>query len=992
MALQERPDSGSSVIGVDVSTHRSLIAASGAALNFAASFHRDSQACRGTRERQRIYEIYRDKILTIDGIAANVAAAFLPVLSTARNSNGEDGKRWSDFERLAQRGKNMRDRESQHLQHQSGIIAAWGLECFDYYGWHALPLPLLRQLHDLAVLVPRWEDVVDLLNSKMLARHELRVLGGKNKALRVGEHSAASKVQASHSPVERSDILAALEWAQKKANSTSALQDIKKLARRINGSPIRKYGLKLDIYGMVVPDTDKNTEDKIDEKDEEKSSESDQQELATRPTKRTRLSSARHSSSVPPDTSVTYSVYKSRSQEGGSTILSEKKLSNLEPMDAEESEELEDSEVESETQSARNMSTSSRYLVTEDMHIDQGKETGKSHSPSLYSTTDMRRSSAISGVPGNSALDGTSAHSDEDETSSLSSWSEDNEARVSEDDEQTRVTTGLESSENRIVQQKETETEARMLLPSATEVTVEKESRVSGNSRGSECDAQRIRGLEIQHEQTSEAQHMETNLEMLVATTSTFSGQNQKQRLSPSVGLVSRTSTPSIVDYAVATSNIASDSAMRLGRQKPFTNPSGDGSDGDQLAAAPLRPIPSSTENNLPPQRRPTLLQTLQARHGDTVHRFVENLRRPHGSEEIAHQRRLQLDWLAPQRWASIYAEPESLLGRSCVSTPEDADVCYLGWQAFRSYAEKGYIFRQPVVIKQEFQDSGTYDIVDYVDMLWQRFPKQQVDVQNSMTGACSSMSLAKYCLAVANTDLRSSDAAAAISSVTNLRRLARADEPLLSRLPRFRLLSTLADRVGGTVGRNGHLIPYDVQGCLGFNLLSFVGAFSGSHVDPLVGSWTRCLSGVQIAAVATDLSLDDWRRFSTEGRGWSPKEQGRLIVLEQDDVLFMPPGLRVVRATFAPEPCLMEGGMLWDECTVPEILEGLLWVVENHACVDESIHVAFQLLPIIDALEKWLDDKNYVGRPTSQLTAAEQYQTVKDGIQLLRALIRQSA
>ncbi|GKT54244.1 hypothetical protein ColTof4_06393 [Colletotrichum tofieldiae] len=391
------------------------------------------------------------------------------------------------------------------------------------------------------------------------------------------------------------------------------------------------------------------------------------------------------------------------------------------------------------------------------------------------------------------------------------------------------------------------------------------------------------------------------------------------------------------------------------------------------------------------PLRQLTLLQSLQARHTDTIRRLVEDLGRPHVSEDVVHHRRLQLNWLDPQRWARIYAEPEHRLGTSCVKFPEDADVWYLSWEVFRIYAESGHIFRRPVVIKQEFQDSGTYDIVDYVDMLWQRFPEQQVDVQNSMTGACSSMSLAEYCLAVADVGLSSADAAAAISSVTNLRRLARADEPLLSRLPRFRLLSTLADRVTGSVGRNGHLIMNDIQGCLGFNLLSFAGAFSGSYVDPLVGSWVRCLSGLQVAAVATDLDAEDWRRFSEEGRGWSPRDQGRLVVLEQDDVLLMPPGLRAVRATFAPEPCLMEGGMLWDECSIPEILDGLLWVVDNRAYTDDSIHFIIQLLPFIDALEKWLDDENYVGRPSSQATATARYQTVKDGIRSLRASLQLS-
>ena len=35
------------------------------------------------------------------------------------------------------------------------------------------------------------------------------------------------------------------------------------------------------------------------------------------------------------------------------------------------------------------------------------------------------------------------------------------------------------------------------------------------------------------------------------------------------------------------------------------------------------------------------------------------------------------------------------------------------------------------------------------------------------------------------------------------------------------------------------------------------------------------------------------------------------MIVLEQDDVLLMPPGMRVIHAIFSLGPSLMSGGML---------------------------------------------------------------------------------
>ncbi|GKT49824.1 uncharacterized protein ColSpa_10005 [Colletotrichum spaethianum] len=997
MALQERPSSSSSPIDIDISSaHRSLLSATGAALNFAASFHRDAQACRGTLERQQLYEVYRDKILAIDGIAANVAAAFLPFLRTVRSPDNGNHERWGDFDRLAQRGKKMRDRESQHLQHQSGIIAAWGLECFEYYDWHALPLPLLRQLHDLAVLMPRWEDVVELLNSKMLARHELRVLRGRNKALRVGEHSPASKVQAPHSPVERSDILAALEWAQTKATSAAARREVKQSARRINGTPIRQFGLKLDIFGMVVPSTDSTVEDDSDHPVDGNTNHSDHIGRFTRPTKRTRLSSASREPSTLPATAANHADQKTRARGGAHRITRGSASTSTESSEPEEKELSNKSEADSGDQVARDESSGDEISALDEVQKEEGGEVKitQPDPPDQSAITESRGASIIcSGLTNmeKKPFSETSGSREKEKTASLISWSEEDEAMVSEADDHAQDAASLNIPERGVVQEDESDIGESIAGSVNMKEGAEEDTRDTSQDEDTH---------NTEKAGQMEAKCNETSVKVPTSGSNTFLVENQRVRSSTSQGSILQTTNHPVADRTISTSYQATAAVSRLGQCQPLP----DSSSGSSIERAPeaeatpfldnpapapeTRSSPVSPEGGSPAQQL-TLLQRLQTCHNDTIRRLVEDLSRPNELEDVVHQRRLQLNWLGPQHWARIYAEPEHRLGRSCVTSPEDADVWYLSWDSFRNYAESGHIFRRPVVIKQEFQDSGTYDIVDYVDMLWQRFPEQQVDVQNSMTGTYSSMSLAEYCLAVANVDLSSSDAAAAISSVTNLRRLARADEPLLSRLPRFRLLSTLADRVAGTVGRSGHLIMNDVQGCLGFNLLNFAGAFSGAYVDPLVGSWARCLSGVQIAAVATDLDADDWQRFSQEGRDWSPRGQGRLIVLEQDDVLLMPPGLRAVRATFAPEPCLMEGGMLWDECSIPEILEGLLWVVDNRAYTDESIRFAFQLISLIDALEKWLDDENYVGRPSSQATATERNQTVKVGIRSLRALLR---
>ncbi|KAK1997110.1 hypothetical protein LX36DRAFT_657927 [Colletotrichum falcatum] len=980
--FQGRSGSGSLALDMNMDTetapvhHRSLLSATEAALNFAAGFHRDAQACRGPLERRRLHETYRDRILAVDGIAANVAAALLPFLRGARGGTGDGGSRgrWGEFDRLAQRGGTMRDRESQHMQHRSGIVAAWGLECFEYYGWHALPLPLLRQLHDLAVLVPRWARAVDLLNAQMLARHELRVARGRNKALRVGEHSPASKVQGPHSPVERCDILAALEWAHNtKAVDVVPRRQLKRSARR--------FGLKLDVFGMVVPSTgdDDVGNDDQDEDDDEEDQQDGRDEAIdgegdghlgdfARPKKRTRLSS---STGHGQHRCTSFNTVLAASHHRGAAQKNHVPTPGTGPSESEESEQEPEEPGDSKAgpgapRAAGDDETSSdddEGSAPEAMREEQGggceNETSRPDTPDLCVTTGTTRDASLKSSKsrelGNTEEDETkgsrpaSSRNDNDYTKGLFSCrsrEDDEDVGLEEGDEEARVTDTYYDG----WQQRTAQGRGRW-----TGSIGERTRRMMPSVDGDEAEGKGTRGPPRSGEQ----------------------GQGQGAEYDDGdpmrAGLLTRRDAEEH-EPALVVSNKFLDKDKGIHGSPP------------------------------PPKRQPTtLLQNLQARHADTVRRLVEELSRPHASEAVSRQRRRQLSWLGSQRWARVHAEPEDRLGRSCVSSspsssPEHADVWYLGWGAFRRHADAGRPFPRPVVVKQEFQDSGTYDVVDYVDMLWQRFPGQRVKVQDGATGRRSSVSLAEYCLAVADMDLHSANTAATISSVTNLGRLARADEPLLSRLPRFRLLLTLADRVAGAFGgAGGHLVASDAQGCLGFDLLSFAGAFSGSCSDGVGGgSWVRCLSGVQVVAVAADLDAGDWQGFARDGRDWSPPEgRARLIVLEQDDVLLMPPGLRAVRATFALEPCLLEGAMLWDECSIPEILKGLLWAVGNrvhaHNGDDGSVRFDFQLAPLVDALEHWLDDENYVGRPSSRTAAAERYyhQTVKDRIRALRALLR---
>lgn len=81
--------------------------------------------------------------------------------------------------------------------------------------------------------------------------------------------------------------------------------------------------------------------------------------------------------------------------------------------------------------------------------------------------------------------------------------------------------------------------------------------------------------------------------------------------------------------------------------------------------------------------------------------------------------------------------------------------------------------------------------------------------------------------------------------------------------------------------------------------------------------------------------------------------------------------------------PSLMEGGMLWDECNIPALLDELLWVAQNQPCTNEAI--AYQLPSIIDILEVWVEEHGE--RLSASGNNANYCQTIKQGIQELRNL-----
>jgi hypothetical protein len=140
--------------------------------------------------------------------------------------------------------------------------------------------------------------------------------------------------------------------------------------------------------------------------------------------------------------------------------------------------------------------------------------------------------------------------------------------------------------------------------------------------------------------------------------------------------------------------------------------------------------------------------------------------------------------------------------------------------------------------IKQKFPNSDMLEPHVYIPIFKEKFPGQELDVQNSETGECRKMDVQDFCVARSSAVKADHQALATTSNVINLRKVDNTDAPLLTRMRRLHLLETLIDRaakLGPGKRISGQL--NDISDCLGFDLLGFEGAFNRPHIDALMGT-----------------------------------------------------------------------------------------------------------------------------------------------------------
>lgn len=343
-----------------------------------------------------------------------------------------------------------------------------------------------------------------------------------------------------------------------------------------------------------------------------------------------------------------------------------------------------------------------------------------------------------------------------------------------------------------------------------------------------------------------------------------------------------------------------------------------------------------------------TMEEILHTQYRDQILDYAAKLKCEADSDGAGGHRDSRVHWLnSDTKWASIFTQPSSELPSGRARSSDDADVLYFTSDEVIAAAQESYIFRKPIVIKERFSDSGMHTFDDLVVLL--QDTKNVVTTKKDQIGQPQPETETTPLNTLVNRMQGNPLRPGANASTLSLRNITKSHRPLLTMIPRFRLLDSLAERARGSMLGKGP-DPTDMASCISFNTLSYAGAYSGAYLDSLSGSWVRNLDGFQLWLIVPEVDMQsEWETFAVDS-DWNPNGKQRLILLEQDDVLLMPPGLRTVRCMHSPKDSVVEGGIIWDELNVVQILYSVRWICQHQPTTHET--TIRQLPRIVKELE----------------------------------------
>ncbi|KJX96127.1 hypothetical protein TI39_contig805g00003 [Zymoseptoria brevis] len=1023
-------------------------------LRLAGQFHTKARACKNETQLLKLYRESRDVILALEGTLSDVAATFWDIFGGKVPLNDKADEQWKRFETLAKSNEKKRDSNdipAQRLMHEAGVIAIWGPEIFNHYGWQDWPLVTIRKLHQFARIVKDWHEAVRVFNAMLVHREELRA-NGNNQALKIGEHHSASKIKKQESPIDPSDIKEALNWAKKNSESAEAKQQIIAKGSNVNGTPIEDCDLKVDKYGLLTPDRGRKRPPRRD--------------LIVNkavPATPTPLPLASRANAV----HKKQQVRRGHAREKASKLADEKERGAVDK-EVREEEEVDsgDEDAEGEPEDDTNVSGNDRTVAFTgtDEPMDTSTSAPDQHGQDIVgeadedepmedSTAATEQNNSLRAADKNESMEDSIAPPEQEQVqvdkarnnpdslgivgpskSGGRNTGEDDALSISTNDRDVAEilqTLGTAAADDQVMmdgtedgsdvaerrrsgEERDSGTPkpdvqvqvGRIRSPSAGHVADRHGGDMGRNSAENPDKGTASAGGNDDDEQPGRAPstHGSGNMDLATAGYSTTHanakssqempgvvGPTDTQRESPLPGRAPHLDipTPSPADIDQINSQLSSEEQSSAGAHAP--------PGADSTAHAGI-----ATTNSLEVRRTRmaasrAVKQVVSVGHGDGQRagndKAQESGARLDGQTDLGSKLCLLMEAdESPSDVSQLVDKLRQLAGLGHVrpaqihnasedkpkARKESADVWQTAWLPSEQFFVRD-VLTKPMIIKQSFQDSALYNQKKLLALITERHSKQTIDVRRSATGVPTSMTLLDYARAVSSSNTAPAGVSLKVESII------RADEPLLTRLPRFRLLQTLVGRAKCSAEGTSLQGLTNLLDSLNFTLYSHAGVFTSSPTDSLFGTWVRCLSGSAMWIISPPLNKSSWQQYLAGEASWPRNAEARILLLKKDEVLLIPAGMRIARAVFVPETCVMEGGSFWDECSIPEVINGLIWTKEHGAYREHAVFV--QLPRLADELQAWVEEGHSDFGKTGK-GLAEYRKRVREGIGALRRVL----
>ncbi|KAK4501430.1 hypothetical protein PRZ48_007239 [Zasmidium cellare] len=330
--------------------------------------------------------------------------------------------------------------------------------------------------------------------------------------------------------------------------------------------------------------------------------------------------------------------------------------------------------------------------------------------------------------------------------------------------------------------------------------------------------------------------------------------------------------------------------------------------------------------------------------------------------------------WASPTHIASVFFDPDEY-GLS-TATRENADVWYLTAQRLQAYGRDGIVLDRSVVIKGAVRDAGWLTWDDCYKQLRSKLTGRSLQVRSAVTHVLEDIDGDDF--------IEMLPAPESALNALDLPGLIRGDRPAFTLLPQYRLLEDLVcSEAWDDAKKQVTTKELDLYGCLSFNILGLRGAFSGAHLDALNGTWVRAFCGRKawMFVPPDQVEEDDLRRLARDGDEYDPRGKARTLIIEADEVLLLPPGAKIIHAVLTTETSLMEGGMLWDDSRILQILSNMLWIAKNQQATNEAW--PNQIQAVIRQLDRAVvsDPERFAGRGRDGQEFVREYEKLSQAI-----------